>query len=260
MIIEQLHALSASKGQHVGHYFEAIVQKIYEDLLNVGDTAIDVGANEGRHMFPMAQAVGPKGRILAFEPIPSLFQKLRKQVRKRGFRNIRLHERAAAAETGKASFCMFENRKAFSGLKRRSSPFSGEEGGLVEIEVSRCRLDSKRPWFRRVALMKLDIEGGEYHALTGAQRIMARDRPVIIFENGRHGTSQLYGYTMEDFFGLCEKHGYQLYVISGEPFTRALWHKPIQCWEFVGYPKEVADLSLRLPAYCNDLLAISATG
>ncbi|WP_286829102.1 MULTISPECIES: FkbM family methyltransferase [Kordiimonas] len=260
MIIQQLHALSASQGQPVGHYFEAIVQKIYEDLLAEGDVAIDVGANNGRHMFPMAQAVGSKGRIVAFEPIPSLCKRLRKRARKHGFKNIQLHECAVAAEAGKASFSLFENRKAFSGLKRRSAPFSDEEGGLAEIAVNCCRLDSKMPWFRRVTLMKLDIEGGEYHALLGAERLVARDRPVIIFENGRHGASQLYGYTKDDFFSLFERHGYQLYVISGERFTRDLWHSPLKCWEFVAYPKEVANFASRLPSYCSDILRASVSG
>jgi len=254
MIIQQLYDLSASEGREVGHYFEAIVQRIYEDLLTEGDAAIDVGANEGRHLFPMAQAVGPKGRIIAFEPITKLCRKLRSQARRRGFRNIRLHERAAAHEAGKSSFSLFERRKAFSGLKRRKTPFADAEGGLKEISVMRCLIDSKRPWFRRISLIKMDIEGGEYHALLGAERILTRDRPVIIFENGRHSSSQLYGYTMEDFFGLFERHEYQLYVISGEPFTRDLWHSPIRCWEFVAYPKERAHLAHRLPSYCHEIL------
>ena len=34
----------------------------------------------------------------------------------------------------------------------------------------------------RVRLIKMDVEGGELQVLKGASRIIARDRPILVFE------------------------------------------------------------------------------
>lgn len=255
-MMQEFYDLARAKDVGVGVLFEDVVQKIYEDLLKPGDIAVDVGANWGDHLFPMAKAVGPNGHVIAFEPIPYLYEKLCTKALDCGFQNITLHQYAASFESGVSSFAMFDNHKAYSGLKKRDTPFTDHEGGLVEIQVKKARIDSKMPWFRKISLMKLDIEGGEYDALRGAKRTMKKDRPVIIFENGREGPSQLYGYTKEDFYRLFEDKNYEVFVINGDRFTRQMWDEHIRCWEFVAYPREKAELANRLPQYCREVLAV----
>jgi hypothetical protein len=51
-----------------------------------------------------------------------------------------------------------------------------------------------------VRFVKMDLEGGEFHALQGATSIL-RDRPLVILENGRESAANLYRYTSEHWFG-----------------------------------------------------------
>ncbi|CAK8994979.1 unnamed protein product [Durusdinium trenchii] len=43
-------------------------------LLRPGDVAIDVGANLGCYTVALAEAVGPRGHVIAFEPFRWLHQ------------------------------------------------------------------------------------------------------------------------------------------------------------------------------------------
>ena len=45
-------------------------------LIEPGDVVVDVGADIGALTVPLARAVGPAGRVLAFEPQPTVFQNL----------------------------------------------------------------------------------------------------------------------------------------------------------------------------------------
>ncbi|CAE8662336.1 unnamed protein product [Polarella glacialis] len=57
-------------------------------LLREGDTVIDAGANLGCYTLALAEAVGPRGRVLAFEPFRHLHQLLTANVAVNGLQNV----------------------------------------------------------------------------------------------------------------------------------------------------------------------------
>lgn len=255
-IIAALNASALKQGKDVGALFEDVVQRVYETWLKPNDYAVDVGANLGRHLFPMAKAVGASGRVYAFEPIAPLYKKLKKQIKEDAFNNIKMYQAAASKAAGQATFRYFENRPAFSGLQRRDTPFDDSEGGLNEIQVECVTLDSKLPWTwrKKISALKLDIEGGELHALMGAEKCLQKSRPMIVFENGRQASAQVYGYTKDDFYGFFEHMGMQIFWLDGAPLTTDGWMHDINCWEFVALPREKADWATTLPGLCNRVL------
>jgi len=259
-IIAEYHRVAETSDVQVGQLFEDTVQKIYEAWLKPGDYAVDVGAHRGNHLFPMVDAVGPTGRIYGFEPIEAMYVKLRKKLKTRGITNVKLFNVALAQKTGTASFNYFENRPAFSGLERRNTSFDDDEGGLVRVDVKCAKLDSKLPLFRKISAIKLDIEGGELHALMGARKCLKKSRPLIVFENGRQASADVYGYTADDFFNFFESVGMKVFWLSGEEFTSQDWLKNRRCWEFVALPIGNADFAERLPNLCKGVLAARSIG
>lgn len=257
-LIEEFHAEAERSGVEVGQLFENAVQKIYEAWLKPGDFAVDVGAHKGAHMFPMAAAVGRRGAVYAFEPIEPLFRKLKKDIKARQSRNVKLFQLALSDQAGLADFSYFEKRPAYSGLQRRATPFDDVEGGVVKIQVRRATLDSKLPFFRKVAAIKLDIEGGELHALMGARRCLVKSRPLVVFESGREASAIVYNYSIDDFFAFFDAVNMEVFWLSGEPFERAHWKLQRRCWEFVALPKEKRGFADRLPGLCRDVLAEAA--
>src|ERR1039458_5553381 len=53
---------------------------VFRSLLAPGQTAVDVGANMGFVTTMLASIVGRSGRVLAFEPSPTVFAKLKKTI------------------------------------------------------------------------------------------------------------------------------------------------------------------------------------
>lgn len=253
-LINTFHTRADDKGERVGLLFEAAVQKVYEAWLEPGDFAVDVGAHKGMHLFPLLEAVGPRGRVYAFEPIKKLHDKLRRDLKKKKLKNVKLFQLALGAEAKSAAFSYFEKRPAYSGLQRRKSPFSDEDGGLTEIEVKQVTLDSKLPFWRNVSAIKLDIEGGELHAMMGAKKCLKKSRPLVVFENGRQSSADVYHYSKDDFFNFFDSVDMQVFMLTGEPFLPEHWSNNINCWEFVALPKEKAQFAKQLPDLCRSVL------
>ena len=88
LIIQMIEAANR-RSLDKGVLFEEVVKLAYQDILLPGDNVIDIGANVGFHLFPMARAVGRKGRVHAFEPLPHLLKILKKLTRRQLFFNIR---------------------------------------------------------------------------------------------------------------------------------------------------------------------------
>lgn len=63
--------------------FEQAVRRVYSAILSQGDIVFDIGAHLGKHTLPMAELVGPTGRVLAFEPIIEKFSQLSTELEKR---------------------------------------------------------------------------------------------------------------------------------------------------------------------------------
>ena len=73
-------------------------------LLQPGDSAIDVGAHIGFFTMQMAAAVGPSGRVYAFEPLDGNADLLERSISENGFTDrVRFQRAAAGAVAGQAT-------------------------------------------------------------------------------------------------------------------------------------------------------------
>jgi FkbM family methyltransferase len=207
--------------------------EVMRRVLKPDSNCVDIGAHEGeilRHMMILA----PRGKHAAFEPIPYLASGLRS-----AFPGATVHEAACGDASGWKDFVLVENAPAYSGLRPRL--YDRPDAALTTIRVQVVRLDEVIT--HRVSLIKLDVEGGEYHALLGAERSIGAHRPVIIFEASARSTGQ-YGVTPSDFTSFFGRLAYRLSTmgrwLSSKPaFTAAgfadNWHGG-QDYYFIAYP------------------------
>jgi FkbM family methyltransferase len=198
-----------------GSLYEEVTFALYAAVLRPGDAAVDCGANMGEHTAAMSRYCGEAGRVFAFEAAPEMMQKARE--RNESNKNIAFFEQALWHKAGEVlSFHYFPNEHGLSGLVDRN-----DVTAAYHFDVRTTTLDEAVD--RPVQLMKLDIEGAEYHALSAAERIMTHDKPIIIFENGRESSAKQYGYSSDDFFALFASRGYSVFSIAGMPLTPELW-------------------------------------
>ncbi len=118
------------------------------------------------------------------------------------------HQAAVSDSNGEAEFQFVENDPAYSGVRRRV--YDRPDPRVVTIRVPVATVDETIPAGQPIAFMKIDIEGGEYHAIKGAVSTIRQWQPVIVFEAGSRSTGQ-YGVTAATLYDLVTKTlGYEL--------------------------------------------------
>src|SRR5260370_40051383 len=60
----------------LGNIYERQTRAALRKLVSPGSLVLDIGANIGAHTLPLAQLVGPNGRVMALEPTAFAFRKL----------------------------------------------------------------------------------------------------------------------------------------------------------------------------------------
>ncbi|MGT2488871.1 FkbM family methyltransferase [Methylobacterium oryzae CBMB20] len=171
--------------------YERILRQGYSRFLAPGDVVVDVGAHTGLHLVAFVDLVGPTGKVHAFEPIPFLMKDLARRFGRRP--EVELHDVALSDTTGRADFTV-ASVPGESGLLARY--FSSPAITSRKIKVRTERLDTALGHVPAVAYIKMDIEGGELHALSGATELLRRCRPIISVEYGWAGYSA-YGHVQD---------------------------------------------------------------
>lgn len=180
--------------------------EVMRRVLRPDASGIDVGAHVGAILQHLV-AIAPTGTHHAFEALPHLAAELRVR-----FPGVRVHQVAVSDSNGEAEFQHVENDPAYSGLRRRV--YDRPDPQVTTIRVKVVTLDDVVPIEQPIAFIKIDIEGGEYHAIKGAMQTIKRWHPVIVFEAGKNSTGQ-YGVTPLELYSLItQSFGYELSTMS----------------------------------------------
>lgn len=184
--------------------------------LPVNANCIDVGAHKADILKRILRH-SPNGKHFAFEPIPWLYEDLKSRFGTR----TSVYNIALSDSPGEAEFFVFRDRPAVSGLKER--PIA-EDQHAEKIKVSVDTLDHIIPEEVPIHLLKIDVEGAEMMVLKGAEKLIRRHKPWVIFECGIGG-SDVYGTSPQDVFDFFHEIGFSVsileYFLSGKrPFGR----------------------------------------
>ena len=148
-------------------------------LLKISDWVIDVGANVGQYTKRFSDLVGPKGRVLAFEPVPATFALLAANVERFAHGNVSLFNAAVSDQLQVLGMAI---PRFPTGLQNyyEAHLTTGAEAGVSVLTLSLDALAITQ----KVALIKIDAEGHEAHVLAGMRQLIDRSRPVLIIETG----------------------------------------------------------------------------
>ncbi len=205
---------------YLGAYEPHLVELI-ATTVRPGDVCFDVGAQKGFITLHLAKAVGPGGRVIAFEPDPRAMEVLTSNVQRNGYRQVSLQAYAVGDCDSRCAF----------GLSRQlgwSSRFPNDMAKpTVEstISVQTRSLDDIvkemgiAPQTHRLSFIKIDAEGSEPLILQGARETLERFRPTVHVEVNKPSL-RAGGYSAASVEALLRPLGYQLYTIR---FQRTGW-------------------------------------
>lgn len=165
-----------------------------------GMLAVDIGANIGFHTLQLSRWAGPKGRVYAFEPDPHNFELLVKNVEANGCRNVVCLRKAVADKTGEAALFL-------SPYNRGDHRLQGSSLGQASIRVEAVALDDLLSSEPRVDLVKMDIQGAEYRALLGMERLLRRSPGAALISELSPELLESAGDSAEAFLRKAEELG-----------------------------------------------------
>ena len=157
--------------------WEPGLERLLGRLLRPGQVVVECGANVGYHTLAMGHAVGPAGRIHAFEAHPRVAMLLARTIGMAGFADrVTLHEQAVADRPGTLRFLADPYNTASGHLAWEGSSALYSEA----YDVAAVRLDDVLAELPRTDLLRMDIEGAEGLALLGATELLRRSPGVRI--------------------------------------------------------------------------------
>jgi FkbM family methyltransferase len=150
-------------------------------VLRPGDTAIDAGAHIGFFTMQMAAAVGPDGRVYAFEPFEANADLLQRSIAENRFEDRVVLQRAAVGAATGVARLTFPRETLNTGGAYLLPPGTAPMDGNLDAPTRIVALDEvvvRRP----VRFVKLDVEGAEPQVAAGAARTLREDRPIVLSE------------------------------------------------------------------------------
>ncbi|UFH35701.1 FkbM family methyltransferase [Flavobacterium acetivorans] len=150
---------------------------------------IDIGANVGHYSLLAAGIC--ESRVIAFEPIPSAFSKLKKNIDLNNLNGkVKIFNLGIGDENTFLNFTT--NRDAMNSVAQEYD----SEIIRVGVKTLDAILEGEKPTF-----LKIDVEGYEYFVLKGAKRVLANESlKYIIIE--LNFLSAKFGHTNQEIFEL----------------------------------------------------------
>lgn len=190
------------------------------NLIRPGETALDIGSNYAMVAYHLSKAVGPAGKVFAFEPIPYPFEASLRIAERLGLANIEFRRLGCGDANGKATFRVpLQSGGAPSAgqshLSARDNEMPGKDRHFrferwMDVECDLVRLDDHLPGLSCLSFIKADIEGAELLAFRGASGLIDEHKPSVLCEYNRFF---LRGFRIEprDLFDFFRTRDYKVF-------------------------------------------------
>jgi len=178
--------------------------------LSTGAVFVDIGANIGYFSLMAASLVGERGRVLAFEPNPQNCNSLYLSAQASGFRNIELFPFAAAEKNANFLYDNMASNGSISDITDHSR-VAGSRVIIRSVVIDEVLRD-----LDRVDVVKIDIEGAEFRAIQGSEKLLVRHRPVLLSEFSPPALANVSKVSGEEYLHLLINLGYALDVFMDD--------------------------------------------
>lgn len=188
--------------------FEPHVTKIIKSELFRGATFLDIGANMGYYSILAAKIVGKNGKVYSFEPYQPNINLIFLNSRLNKVDNIFLYPFALADK--RAAFVVY-TVDTNAGLLEYS-------GGLEDFSsrdiVYSATLDELLAGVDQIDIIKIDVEGFEYKALSGGINLLKKHNPIIFSEFLPTSLKMASQITAEKYLKFLIENNYSISIIS----------------------------------------------
>ncbi len=198
--------------------YEAATTAVFQELVQPGMTVVDAGAHVGYFTLLAAGLVGETGRVYAFEPEPSSYELLCKNIRVNGYINVVTIPKAVSNKQRGVKLWLDKVNLPCSSFSEDNALFFSK-GNLLEkgvLEVETIALDD---FFEntikndKVDVIKLDTQGAEGLIVEGAGRTLRSPNLKVFMEFWPYGIRNVGTDPLELLYKLQE-YGFTIKLIN----------------------------------------------
>jgi FkbM family methyltransferase len=161
----------------LGRWVELEIQLFMASQLREGDTVIDVGANRGMFALYASRLVGPKGKVVCFEPNPNCWRVLDHEIATNRISNIVVHRCGLADQAGELTLSV----PLINSGEGTFGPLAHESDAAYTVQAEIRRGDDLLRDETPV-LIKIDVEGFEPKVVAGLAQTLERCHPLVMTE------------------------------------------------------------------------------
>ncbi len=189
-------------GYWLGSY-EYPKRRMFEKTVFPGAVVYDIGANAGYFSLLAAELAGAKGLVFAFEPLPRNIEFIKRHITLNQMNNIQVIEAAVSDQIGEAYFDL------------GASTAMGHLARSGELIVKSITLDGLLDEGKLLPpdIIKLDVEGAEFLALSGAQKLVEIYRPIIFMDTHQREAHHASVRFLQD-------RGYEFVILDDKPLEK----------------------------------------
>lgn len=227
------HPRSSIEDMIIKHgFFQKTVFDTLTPFVSPASLVLDVGANVGAYAIPLARAF-PDVELHAFEPNPPVIARFRENLalNRMADGNLKLLPVALSAAPGRMTLHAVDRREDNYGLSSlRKASLGDVSHAATEVAVETLDglyLDSARP----LSAIKMDVQGHELQVLKGGRQVLAKFRPVLVFEHEDSLFEAAEATAVKAATAaFLDELGYRCYYVSrygADLLTRVSWDRPL---------------------------------
>lgn len=198
--------------------YEKNTIKVLKAILSQASNVVEVGANVGAHTIAIAEAC-PQGKIIAVEPYFAARARLESNIALNSLSNIIVIDTALSDKEGESVLhCPTLANQANASLYRDHIDRT-EKVNSFPVHINTVDRVFETSGLIGLDLIKMDVEGNDFHVIQGARQTIDRFHPFLIFEFERTSWS-LAGDDFPKVHSFLFERGYTLYQFSERYFQR----------------------------------------
>jgi FkbM family methyltransferase len=164
---------------------EMLKEEAFIETLDLtGKTIYDIGGDQGIYTLFFARKVGPKGRVLTFEPNPVSHSHIVTNVDLNGFKHVSVRNIAIGDAPGTLTFAFLPNDPGTGTADKLIIEQIKKKPGSRVTDVKVESLDNliAKANLPKPDFAKIDVEGLELNVLRGMKQTLEQHRPELFIE------------------------------------------------------------------------------
>lgn len=200
---------------HIRGAFEPQMVALFDALLQPQDTVLDIGANIGCTAILFGSRCR---RVVGFEPSPSTYRFLQKNLTASGLTNVTAHNVGLGKTAGRYELTFAADNRSGGFVSDKMQASTGHHVEAIEIAQGDAFL--RGAGVKHVDFVKIDVEGFEQDVIEGLADTLAACKPVVTLELNHWCLNVFRRTSVPDFFDFLRSVFPYLYAVGTDDIRK----------------------------------------